>query len=51
MRKAWAIAISLAFVLAGTANARTEVPSGDTCTYSANGATYTVNIVTGGGVQ
>jgi len=51
MRTALAIAISLAFVLAGTANARTEAPSGDTCTYSANGTTYAVTVVTGGGVQ
>jgi hypothetical protein len=50
MRRLLAIAIS-ATVLAGTANARTDVPSGDTCTYGANGATYTVGIVTGGGVQ
>jgi hypothetical protein len=50
MRRLLAIAIS-ATVMAGTANARTDVPSGDTCTYSANGATYTVNIVTGNGVQ
>ena len=28
-----------------------QVASGDTCTYSANGTTYTVNIVTGSGVQ
>jgi hypothetical protein len=45
-----AIAISIG-VLAGTANARTDVPSGDRCTYSANGGTYTVNILTGSGVQ
>jgi hypothetical protein len=50
MSRLLAIAISIS-VLAGTANARTDVPSGDTCTYSANGATYTVNIVSGGGVQ
>ena len=42
--------IPLALVLAATANAHTQVPSGDTCTYSASGATYTVNIVTGSGV-
>jgi hypothetical protein len=50
MRRLLAIAISLG-LLAGTASARTEAPSGDTCTYSANGGTYTVNIVAGGGVQ
>jgi hypothetical protein len=49
--KAWAIAISLAVVSTGTAVARSSVPSGDTCTYSANGAAYTVNVVTGNGVQ
>ena len=46
-----AIAISLASVLAGGASARIEVPSGDTCTYSANVGTYTVDIVTGNGIQ
>jgi hypothetical protein len=53
MRTIWAIAACLAAagVLAGTGAARSQVPSGDTCTYSANGASYTVNIVTGSGVQ
>src|SRR5437762_4594621 len=51
MWKALAAAVSLPFVIAGTASARNEAPSGDTCTYSANGSTYTVNIVTGNGIQ
>ena len=51
MRKVSAIAISLAVVSTGTALARSSVPSGDTCTYSANGGAYTVNVVTGNAVQ
>ena len=48
----FATAFCAAFaVLAVTAGARTAVSSGDTCTYSANGTTYTVNILTGSGVQ
>jgi hypothetical protein len=50
MRTSFAIAMiaALAAVWAGSGQARALVPSGDTCTYSANGATYTVNIVTRG---
>ena len=53
MRNVWAIAtcVVVAAVLAGGGAARVQVASGDTCTYSANGTTYTVNIVTGSGVQ
>jgi hypothetical protein len=51
MRRVLALAISVASVLAGGASARTQVPSGDTCSYSANGGTYTVDIVTGNGIQ
>ena len=51
MRKALAFALSLASVLAGSASGRSHVPSGDTCSYSANGGTYTVDIVTGSGIQ
>src|SRR5215831_19199891 len=51
MRRLLAIAISLAAVLAGSAGARTQVPSGDTCSYSANGGTYSVEIVAGSGIQ
>jgi hypothetical protein len=52
MRKSLALASLVAFaVLAGSAGARTQVSSGDRCTYSANGGATTVNIVTAGGVQ
>jgi hypothetical protein len=51
MRRVLAMAISLASVLAGSAGARTQVSSGDTCSYSANGGTYSVEIVTGSGIQ
>jgi hypothetical protein len=50
MRRSFAVAVAaaLAAVAAGSGQARVQVPSGDTCTYSANGTTYTVNIVTKG---
>jgi hypothetical protein len=52
MRKSLAIASLLAFaVFAAGAGARTQVSSGDRCTYSATGSATTVNIVTAGGVQ
>lgn len=52
MTKSLAIVSLLAFaVLAGSAGARTQVSSGDRCTYSANGSSTTVNIVTAGGIQ
>lgn len=40
-----------AAVVAATAAARSQAPSGDTCTFSASGTTYNVNIVTGSGIQ
>jgi hypothetical protein len=53
MRRALTAAglMATAAILAVAANARTQVPSGDTCTYSANGTAYTVNIVAASGVQ
>jgi hypothetical protein len=53
MGRAWAIAVVAvgAAILAGSGGARTQVSSGDTCTFSANGSAYAVNIVTGNGVQ
>lgn len=50
MRKL-AIALAAAAFLAPAAGAHTNVVSGDTCTYSGSGSTYTVNIVSGAGVQ
>src|SRR5205085_8349945 len=50
MRRSFVTAICFSVFAAG-AHARIQAPSGDTCTYSANGTTYTVNIVTGSGVQ
>jgi hypothetical protein len=46
----WAIA-SCALVAAALTSSAQAVPSGDKCTYTASGTTYTVNIVTGSGVQ
>jgi len=53
MRKASAASglVAMTAILAVGAAARTQASSGDTCTYSANGTAYTVNIVTGSGVQ
>ena len=53
MKRLWAIAGALAITatLAAAVNARVEAPSGDTCTFTGSGTTYTVNIVSGAGVQ
>jgi hypothetical protein len=52
MRKSLAIVSLLALAaFAGGAGARTQVSSGDTCTYTVAGGATTVNIVTAGGVQ
>jgi hypothetical protein len=50
MRKL-AIALVAAAFLAPAATAHTNVVSGDTCTYNGSGSAYTVNIVSGAGVQ
>jgi hypothetical protein len=50
MRKL-AIALAAAAFLAPAATAHTTAVSGDTCTYSGNNSTYTVNIVSGAGAQ
>jgi hypothetical protein len=53
MGRACAIAVCVAVAAAftGSANSRVQVPTGDTCTYSASGAAYGVSIVTGSNVQ
>jgi hypothetical protein len=45
------IALAAAAFIAPAANAQTKVASGDTCTYSGSGASYTVSIAVGSGVQ
>ncbi|HEY3921558.1 MAG TPA: hypothetical protein VGL76_05530 [Gaiellaceae bacterium] len=49
--KKLAIALVAAAFLAPAAGAQTKIASGDTCTYNGSGTTYTVNIVSGPGVQ
>src|SRR5579862_6233548 len=49
--KKLAIALAASAFIVPAANAQTQAVSGDTCTYSGSGPTYTVNIVSGAGAQ
>ena len=53
MNRIWGTAgiLTVAAILAATAGARVQAPSGDTCTFGGSGTQYTVNVASGAGVQ